>query len=660
MQSIKETIREFDTKYNLDIGKSLGFVDDASSPNTNDPDAPTHSIFKLPITYLSPDDIRPLSPTVSSDLELVAATTETKGMYDYLLNPQHEFATNIIPEWNRQFTTHTGFLTDSQEIIHNFPQYLEGMQTNTSMNELSQDNKGEQYCFTQEKCQNLMGIWKDTKDPNFLEKYGYIEWDMVKYLNKSSHFLQSLSVINMMAPVMSFIIPIIFFIFPFIILKIQKVPITFQMYIQVLKDIARHHFIGKTIANLQSLSWDKLIYMLITVGLYFLQIYQNINLCTRFYKNIHKINSHLTDLRDYLGYSIQSMENFVTISKELPTYTPFIETTKQHCNVLRGFYDELLPIHNFQPGFSKITEIGYLLKMFYELHSNSEIETSLKYSMGFEGYVNNLLGIHENLSQKYIEIARFTPVVDYTNEVDVSANIMCKGGKTTNFRKQYYPPLMGKEHVKNSFDLSNNAIITGPNASGKTTMLKTTTINVIFTQQFGIGFYQSATITPYTHIHSYLNIPDTSGRDSLFQAESRRCKEIIDIIQTPYEKNTSQKARHFAIFDELYSGTNPTEATQSAYAFLLYLSKFQNVDYILTTHYVSLCKKLEKQLMKKENLAPVTNYKMDVVIHPESGKVKYTYVMKRGISKIQGAVLILEEMSYPKEILDEMRKIKME
>jgi len=652
MQSIKETIREFDTKYNLDIGKSLGFVDDTSSP-----DSPTHSIFKLPITYLSPDDIRPLSPTVSSDLELVAATTETKGMYDYLLKPQHDFAVNIIPEWNRQFTTNTEFLSESQEIIHHFPQYLEGMQPK----DITATTQGEPYCFTQDKCQNLMGIWKDTKeDPNFLEKYCYIEWDMVKYLNKSSHFLQSLSVINMMAPVMSFIIPIIFFIFPFIILKIQNVPITFQMYIQVLKDIARHHFIGKTIANLQSLSWDKLIYMLITVGLYFLQIYQNINLCTRFYKNIHKINSHLTELRDYLGYSIQSMENFVTISKELPTYTPFVETTKQHCNVLRGFYDELLPIHDFQPGFSKITEIGYLLKMFYELHSNSEIETSLRYSMGFEGYINNLLGIHENLTQRNVAVARFPTVEDNTNEVDISANMMCKGGKTTNFRKQYYPPLMGKEHVKNSFDLSNNAIITGPNASGKTTMLKTTTINVIFSQQFGVGFYQSASITPYTHVHSYLNIPDTSGRDSLFQAESRRCKEIIDIIQKPYEKNTSQKARHFAIFDELYSGTNPTEATQSAYAFLLYLSKFQNVDYILTTHYVSLCKKLEKQLVKKENLAPVMNYKMDVVIHPESGKVKYTYVMKRGISKIQGAVLILEEMKYPKEILDEMRKIKME
>jgi DNA mismatch repair ATPase MutS len=154
-----------------------------------------------------------------------------------------------------------------------------------------------------------------------------------------------------------------------------------------------------------------------------------------------------------------------------------------------------------------------------------------------------------------------------------------------------------------------------------------------------------------------LNIPDTSGRDSLFQAESRRCKEIIDIIHKPYpDTQENRLAKHFCIFDELYSGTNPTEATQSAYAFLLYLSKYKNVDFILTTHYVSLCKKLEKKLEKKAALKKIANYKMDVTKNPETGKVKYTYLMKRGISKIQGAVLILEEMCYPKEILDEMHK----
>ena len=73
-------------------------------------------------------------------------------------------------------------------------------------------------------------------------------------------------------------------------------------------------------------------------------------------------------------------------------------------------------------------------------------------------------------------------------------------------------------------------IITGPNAAGKTTLLKTTTINIILSQQWGCGFYRKCSISPYSHIHCYLNIPDTSGRDSLFQAEARRCKEILDAI----------------------------------------------------------------------------------------------------------------------------------
>ena len=646
MESWKETVQKYDDKYNLGIGKMMGWGEKTSEQK--DSSEPLHSVFKLPITYLSEDSIRPLSTLVSADLEMVASSPESQGMYDYLLQPQHDFAKNLISDWNQSFTTDTVFITNSQQVLQKMPLYLEDMRTYTGFGGEPADNSDNiveefsvPYQFTQDKCEKIMEIWKDTKeDPDFLEKYCYIEWDMVKYLNKSPYFLQSLSIINMTAPIMSFIIPIIFLIFPFVILKIQKVPISFQMYFQVLKDIARHHFIGKTISSLQSLSWDKIIYMLITVGLYFLQIYQNINLCCRFYRNIHRINSHLTELRDYVGYSIQSMKNFMKISDKFPRYKDFAQNTHKHCLVLQSFYDELLPIRPFEPGFFKLTEIGYLLKCFYELHSHTLYEESIRYSMGFEGYMNNLTGIHDNMVRNHIAVANI-----HSDE------------STTCVRKQYYPPHVGKEHVKNTFDLSNNAIITGPNASGKTTMLKATTINVIFTQQFGVGFYKSCDMTPYTHIHSYLNIPDTSGRDSLFQAESRRCKEIIDIIHKPYPDTQMELAsKHFCIFDELYSGTNPTEATKSAYAFLLYLSKYKNVDFILTTHYVSLCKKLEKKLEKKAALKKIVNYKMDVSENPETGKVKYTYVMKKGISKIQGAVLILEEMCYPKEILDEMRK----
>ena len=98
-------------------------------------------------------------------------------------------------------------------------------------------------------------------------------------------------------------------------------------------------------------------------------------------------------------------------------------------------------------------------------------------------------------------------------------------------------------------------IVTGPNASGKTTILKTVILNLIFSQSYGYGFYSKASVVLYDKIHCYLNIPDTSGRDSLFQAEARRCKDIIDSLD--------DNSKHFCIFDELFSGTNPNEACAS-------------------------------------------------------------------------------------------------
>ena len=71
---------------------------------------------------------------------------------------------------------------------------------------------------------------------------------------------------------------------------------------------------------------------------------------------------------------------------------------------------------------------------------------------------------------------------------------------------------------------------------------------------------------PYDTIHCYLNIPDTSGRDSLFQAEARRCKEILESLE--------DNKKHFCIFDELFSGTNPNEACASSYGFIKYLNSF--------------------------------------------------------------------------------------
>jgi len=190
--------------------------------------------------------------------------------------------------------------------------------------------------------------------------------------------------------------------------------------------------------------------------------------------------------------------------------------------------------------------------------------------------------------------------------------------------------------------LKKNIILTGPNAAGKTTLLKSSIINLLLIQQLGYGYFKSALVTPFDYIHSYINIPDTSSRDSLFQAEARRCKEIINVVKN------NPKASHFCIFDELYSGTNPHEAISSAYSYLLYLSKSKKIKFILTTHFTRLCGLLEKH----KNI--INNHMKTTII---DSIPQYSYKMTKGISDIKGGLCVLEQLQYPREILNDANNI---
>jgi len=229
-----------------------------------------------------------------------------------------------------------------------------------------------------------------------------------------------------------------------------------------------------------------------------------------------------------------------------------------------------------------------------------------------------------------------------------------KNSKTkTKFTKAYFPSLVHSNPIKNSYTLDKHILLTGPNAAGKTTLLKTTLFNIILSQQMGCGFYKSASIEPYDSIHCYINIPDTSARDSLFQAEARRCKDILTHIESSRPTH-----RHFCVFDELYSGTNPYEAIGSAFSFLKYLNKHDNVTFMLTTHYLDLCKRLDVD----DN---ITNFHMEIEQQSDKessydGKninFNYTYKMVSGISTIKGGIKVLIDLNYPQEIIDNTHMI---
>ena len=76
------------------------------------------------------------------------------------------------------------------------------------------------------------------------------------------------------------------------------------MYLQILKSIAKNHFIGKALLGMKSLTPENCIYLLMSFAFYIFQIYQNVTSCLRFYTNIKKMNEYLIDVKEYLQYSI--------------------------------------------------------------------------------------------------------------------------------------------------------------------------------------------------------------------------------------------------------------------------------------------------------------------------------------------------------------------
>ena len=563
-------------------------------------------VFKLPICY---NNNRKLSKTIIDDLELnetYDTSANSINSFFYNLNSDNKLSYVVSKEMTKYYTTDLHFLKDMQKILKTY-----------KWNQ--QDNKDTNYS-------EILSVWNEIKNNiSFKEKYHYVEWKSLEFLNNSEYFLEFISIYNLLSPVISFITPLIIVIVPFFIIQIKGIRLTIEEYMNIFKTIVSKHSLGKLL-NIHNATPKEKVYAVVSVAFYFFSIYQNVLVCMRFNDNMTKIHKYMKQITSYLEYTISSMNNYIEYAKDLSTQTQFISSLTSNVMILNELKSKISSISEYKLyNIKKIKEIGWIMKCFYELYNDKKYNESLLYSFGFNGYVDCLLGTISNINDKYLHFC------DYTT----------KSNKKNVFKKSYYAALKNEKHVKNNIKLNKSMILTGPNASGKTTVLKTSIINIIFSQQFGCGFYESAVFKPYDYIHCYLNIPDTSGRDSLFQAEARRCKEIIDSI------DENKHANHFCAFDELYSGTNPDDAVSSSTSFMKYLIKNKNVSCLLTTHFIDVCDNLNKN-------KSICNYHMST--NKEKDKIKYTYQLNKGISTVKGGLNILNNMNYPKEILDNCKQ----
>jgi hypothetical protein len=636
--------------------------------------------------YLPKDQLCSIDKSVLSDLELIECTktvnngnsaseSNNKSMYDHVFQPQSAFAKRYLGMWAKQFTTSVPHLQDMQRFIA----------------AISKDKPDDGSLNDFDKVE---AIWTRIKtDAAFREKFNYIDYAPLDALNRSPTFLQCYSMYNLFSPVLSFLMPVIMLIVPFFLLKLQGVPITLPTYFGIIKLMLSQHAIGKLLFDMSSVSWDKRIYILVSVVFYFVQMYQNVVSCHRFYRNTFIVHDDLAAIRAYADATIKRMRAFAAHALTCgDTFAPFaadLNRTREQLERMVAALDRIDP-----PGLTakKCLQIGYVMEQYYAVFSDATVSSCMQYSFGFNAFAEHVAHFGALLTSNKVAACDF---IEEKNDKNKDKNNGNKKDKKKDKKKEeedtnhskivngyYVATVLSNESsevgpVKNTVSLDKRLVITGPNASGKTTILKMTMLNILFSQQLGHGFYEAGTrIRPYHQLHSYLNIPDTSGRDSLFQAESRRCKEILDKLtgSTP----PSGGVRHFCIFDELYSGTNPYEAIASAYGYIMHLTKHDNVDFMLTTHYIQLCKLFQPcKLLQQEKpnsesdkgekikeyssepsfgSSNIKNLHMEVA---DRGNYdfKYLYTLRPGISAIKGGIKVLYDLQYPASIVDDTRRI---
>lgn len=567
--------------------------------------------MKLPIHFVDSSSRYKVSEHLKNDIYL-------DELYSILCSPDTQCSNDMMSNLTEYYTTDCSFLLDHQK-------WLKSIHSNTT-NELKQNTD---IWFNE---------WTDLQSislEDFQTKYHYIHWSYADYLNEIKPFITAYSYYLILSPLSTLIIPILFFIIPFIIIKfISRETFTWNTY----KTILTAHFLKHIFGTQSTMAyecmkgsrdWNTISYVCITFSFYLFNFYKSIMNCIDYYRQTYKITTFFTQLKHITKYSMDTLEQSYKcikkpISKSWRDYKTYLIHTY---NEWKEFYNLYLEHHN-DFSIHTLRNIGVLMYDYYIFFTTPKIHEILNDIWEWNGYYQLWCQLNTHLCKKLLNPCKFNK------------------HKKHKLKDLYYPSLIHSSLiVKNNviFDKRGH-ILTGVNASGKTTLLKSVLFSTLTSQQFGIGCYNSKTNIShiYTQFFSYINIPDTNDRNSLFQSESKRCKTIID--------NVSKDKYSLCVFDELFSGTNPIEATNTSIAYIHYLlNNYPFMNIILTTHYHDVCHRISKKHVKC--------LQMKSHMNKEKTNITMTYNMKSGICDVFGGLFILKQINFPNEIIQHTKKL---
>jgi hypothetical protein len=340
---------------------------------------------------------------------------------------------------------------------------------------------------------------------------------------------------------------------------------------------------------------------------------------TVYYKAKNEISMHL----ESLSYIV----NMINCARRISSID--ISEIKEYRNMLLASYKKIksISIKSFYSLFYttqdpfleyiKVVFLGELIAFESLLKVIYKQRTELK-------QIHECIGLIDSL----ISIASYRESIDFYTvpQLHKCSNIF---PKHLEFDKIYHPLI--KNPVANSAKLDKPILVTGSNASGKSTFLKTIAINAIFSQTIHTCLARSYRSCYFMIFTSMALRDDLENNESYYIAEIKSLKRILD--------NINNVVPCLCIIDEVLRGTNTVERIAASSEVLCHLSK-SNCICIAATHDIELTSILKHYF---------ENYHFQESF--SGNEIVFDYKLYPGKSNTRNAIKLLKLMGYKDEIV---------
>ena len=197
--------------------------------------------------------------------------------------------------------------------------------------------------------------------------------------------------------------------------------------------------------------------------------------------------------------------------------------------------------------------------------------------------------------------------------------------------EQLYHPLL--EHpVKNSLIAGRSVLLTGSNASGKSTFLRSVALAALMGETICTVCADSFQ-APFFRLYSSMSLRDSiEGGDSYYMAEIKAIKRILD--------GKKRGERILCFLDEVLRGTNTVERIAASSQILKSMAQ-GDILCFAATHDIELTELLKDYY---------DNYHFDEEV--ADGDVSFSYLLKEGKATTRNAIKLLQIMGYEQEIIE--------